>query len=183
MSLQVVGQRLYFSGNTFPIKDKIKALGAHWDADRKQWWVGAAKRAEAEALIATLATTPASPSGTSTNRTGDGDRTVVAGKATYKGRTAYIVGRVARGRTHWDDRVTPVTTRDGAKILLASMDGSRTWWAPQGAAQIIKTYDKPRTIAGLRRFAERLRNGDVETCGYCGSPACDGARGGHCEED
>ena len=29
-----------------PAKDKIKALGAHWDATRKQWWIGSGKADE-----------------------------------------------------------------------------------------------------------------------------------------
>lgn len=47
-----VGSRIYIVGNTYPIKDRIKAIGGHWDTDRKQWWVGTAKSAEVESLIA-----------------------------------------------------------------------------------------------------------------------------------
>lgn len=27
------------SGNTYPIKDQIKAFGGKWDAESKSWWV------------------------------------------------------------------------------------------------------------------------------------------------
>jgi len=46
------GKRLYAVGNTYPIKDALKRIGAKWDADAKAWWVGTAKRGELEALLA-----------------------------------------------------------------------------------------------------------------------------------
>ncbi len=40
------------SGNTFPVKDQIKALGGRWNPDQKAWMVPDAKAAEAQALVA-----------------------------------------------------------------------------------------------------------------------------------
>jgi len=40
------------TGNTYPVKDELKALGARWDAANKGWRVPAAKAAEAQALVA-----------------------------------------------------------------------------------------------------------------------------------
>ena len=56
-------------GNTYPVKDQIKALGARWDAANKGWRVPAAKAAEAQALVAGA---PKSAPRASTNR-GDYD--------------------------------------------------------------------------------------------------------------
>lgn len=53
-TLEKVGARLYFSNSPFSAKDAIKRLGSHWDGDRRQWWIGAAKKAEAETLVAKL---------------------------------------------------------------------------------------------------------------------------------
>lgn len=39
------------TGNTYPVKDQIKALGGRWDATAKGWRVPAAKAAEAQALV------------------------------------------------------------------------------------------------------------------------------------
>ena len=39
------------TGNTYPVKDQLKALGGRWDADRKAWMVPEAKAAEAQALV------------------------------------------------------------------------------------------------------------------------------------
>jgi hypothetical protein len=39
------------TGNTYPVKDQIKALGGHWDADAKGWRVPADKASQAQALV------------------------------------------------------------------------------------------------------------------------------------
>jgi hypothetical protein len=39
------------TGNTFPVKDQIKALGGRWNADAKGWAVPASKADEARALV------------------------------------------------------------------------------------------------------------------------------------
>ena len=40
------------SGNTYPVKDAIKALGGRWNGDRKVWMVPAEKADEARRLVA-----------------------------------------------------------------------------------------------------------------------------------
>jgi hypothetical protein len=32
-------KRKDITGNTFPVKDQLKALGARWDAEKKVWWI------------------------------------------------------------------------------------------------------------------------------------------------
>lgn len=39
------------TGNTYPVKDQIKALGGRWNADRKAWMVPANQAAQAQALV------------------------------------------------------------------------------------------------------------------------------------
>lgn len=52
VTYETVGARVYVLGQTYPIRDAIRAAGGHWDAERKAWWIGTAKRAELEAAIA-----------------------------------------------------------------------------------------------------------------------------------
>jgi hypothetical protein len=40
------------TGNTYPVKDKLRALGGRWDAGKKAWMVPDDKAAEARALVA-----------------------------------------------------------------------------------------------------------------------------------
>lgn len=40
------------SGNTYPVKDQIKALGGKWNPDEKSWMVPDAKADEARKLVA-----------------------------------------------------------------------------------------------------------------------------------
>lgn len=39
------------TGNTYPVKEQIKAMGGRWDADAKGWRVPADKAEEAMALV------------------------------------------------------------------------------------------------------------------------------------
>lgn len=49
-------------GNTYPVKDQIRALGGRWDAAEKAWYVPDARADEAAALIASAPiSAPATP--------------------------------------------------------------------------------------------------------------------------
>ena len=50
------------SGNTYPVKDQLKAMGARWNAEAKAWMVPAEK-AEAARSLVTGAPAKSSPSG------------------------------------------------------------------------------------------------------------------------
>lgn len=40
------------AGNTYPVKDQLKALGARWNGDDKCWMISADKADEARAIVA-----------------------------------------------------------------------------------------------------------------------------------
>jgi hypothetical protein len=160
ITIQSEGRRHYLVGNTYPIKDAIRAAGCKWDADRKSWWTG--KRETAEALAAKLsggAGGDAAPGSERPTREAPGEEAVVAGRAIYKGKSYYVAGRIERGRTHYDDRVSRVESRDGSRVLLLFRDGSSQFWAARAELQITKSYDRPQTIARLKRFAEEAKSG------------------------
>ncbi len=46
------------TGNTYPVKEQIKALGGKWDADEKGWRVPAEKADAAQALVGNAPSTP-----------------------------------------------------------------------------------------------------------------------------
>ena len=153
------GRRFYLRGNTFPIKDQLRSAGCKWDPEAKCWYTG--KRELADQFINQFQTDKApdvtnEPSATS-DRQAPGDDAIVAGRATYKGKTYYVAGRLDRGRAHWDDRASAVTTRDGAKTLLYSRDGKLQFWVARDLVSVTKSYDKPQTIGKLRRFAEKAK--------------------------
>lgn len=163
ISIQSEGRRHYLIGNTYPIKDKLRSAGAKWDADRKAWWTGKKELAEQLAGSA-AATTAAAVSGDRPASEAPGEDATVAGRAEYKGKTYYIAGRVDRGRTHWDDRVAAVESRDGSRVLLYFRDGSRSFWAAASELRVLKSYSKPTTIAGLREYAEQAKTHGTDEC-------------------
>lgn len=42
------------TGNTFPVKDQLKALGGKWDANAKGWRVPSEKAADARDIVAAV---------------------------------------------------------------------------------------------------------------------------------
>jgi len=150
ITIEVKGARVYFIGNTFSVKDAIKALGGHWDSEKKAWWVGKAKLEAAQKLAAGIASGDV-------KAVEEDDPRIVA-KCRYKGKTYFA---------RWVGR-----TQSGAeKAHLYSFDGKINFWAAVGGdgngdtAAVIKRY-QPRVDGGreeyqrlssIRRFVEKLK--------------------------
>ena len=47
------------TGNTYPVKDQLKALGARWNGENKCWMIDAAKADEALEIVAGSKSAPA----------------------------------------------------------------------------------------------------------------------------
>lgn len=156
ITVEKQGRRYYFQGNTFPIKDQLRAAGAKWDAEKKAWWTGQAD--VAERLTSASPVAPTAPSSSPTREAPGLDATV-SGRAEYKGHTYYVAGRIVRGRTRYDDSVAAVVSRDGERTLLYSRDGSMQFWAPSAQIALVKSYRRASTIASLREYAQSAKHG------------------------
>jgi len=179
---EAVGGRVYLVGETYPHRETLRAGGARWDPERRAWWVS--DRARAEALAQQCGTGGAGATGAAVDTGGAGaggaavddpTGTTVAARGRYRDRPCYVVGRVVRGRTHWDDRVAPVRSRDGASVLCCSPDGTRRWWATASEVVIARQYERPTTISALRRYAARQREAERDgrcACSCHGGPQC-----------
>ena len=55
------GRRSYIGGDTMAVRGLLRAGGCHWDADRKQWWIGSHEAALQLAEQARGATAEAAP--------------------------------------------------------------------------------------------------------------------------
>lgn len=186
--------RVYLRGNTFAIKDKIKAAGGHWDADQRAWWLGLAKLAIAEQLAGAASAEPAAEKPADQPLADDAK---ILGKATYKGRAGYLL--------LWEGE-----TKRGPAAKLAMRDGSKTFWASLGDYQIDKLYrdrdyrggrhEPGMTFGRLKRLQADFRQAKlkgIEPCGkcggihseadlgcyFCGCPRCPGAHGDLCDDD
>lgn len=159
VSIERIAQRCYLKDLPFACKDRVQSeLGANWDRDRRQWWVGAAKADRALVLVLELnnAPTPAPQAGQPAPE--DPDRVVVLGKAEYKGRT-YFVRAIGR---------------DGNRCRLVTLDASWDFWCDLNtgadSARIVKRYEDrpkwdgrrrgpgqstPMTLGRIRRFIEQ----------------------------
>lgn len=151
ITIQSEGRRHYILNTPYAMREKLRSAGCKWDPARKAWWTGKAE------IAAQFANQESSDGSTSDDRKGPGADGIVAARATYKGKTYYVAGRIDRGRTRYDDRVSTVTSRDGSRVLLYFRDGSSQFWAARGEVHITKSYDRPQTIARLRRFADEAK--------------------------
>ena len=149
MQIEKRGRRYYIRGNTYPIKDQLRSAGCRWDRDEKAWWTGKADVADRFASVR-----PESGRSERPERPAPGLDATVAGRARYKGRVYYLVGRASAY-----GEVEPVQTRDGAKMLLAFRDGSKDFWAAADVVETLKLYQRPKTIRSLRDYAEMARAG------------------------
>ena len=52
MNTATQDNRIAITGNTYPVKEKLKALGARWNGDKKAWMVTADKAEEAQRIVA-----------------------------------------------------------------------------------------------------------------------------------
>jgi hypothetical protein len=157
-ALEKIGRRLYFRGAPYEVRGALEAASAKWDPDQRAWWIGSGKAAEAERLVARInATTQAAAE---TERT-EGialDARVIRGRATYEGKTYYLLARGISSRT------------DKPYAKLAFRDGSRVFWARDPrAVRIIKEYREPTSIESLRAYAERRQ---AEQSGERECPLC-----------
>lgn len=176
------GRRYYIRDLPYSAREAAKSRGARWDPDAKCWWTGS--HDVAQAIVDSLGS-EAAPH----NSKAPGDDAIVSGRAGYKGRTYYVAGKVDRGRTRWDDRVSHVMSRDGSRILLYYRDGSSQFWAPlaqlasdrivvgqpmpmSDGAEILATYRSPKTIRDLKEFAGRAK--EMRDSGRDCCPACAG---------
>lgn len=167
ITMQRDGSRVYLVGDTYAAKDRIKAIGGHWDGDRRAWWVGAAKADEAARLVESLSGAGAAPAGERTPQ--DPADIRLTGKGEYKGRTYYLGSR----------------TRDGAKVRCLTLPDAAgkylDFWTAAELVRVVKTY-QPReyrgrqehtTLGGIARFVSRARREDAQIArgevpaGYC----------------
>lgn len=134
ITIQSEGRRHYLIGNTYPIKDRLRAAGAKWDADRRAWWTGKRELAEQLAGAAPAGEAGSSPSSERPTESLSSD-SEIAGKAQYKGKEYLLV---------WSG-----VTRRGPAAKLAFRDGSKVFWAPLGEVKITKVYQE-REYRGRR---------------------------------
>lgn len=166
VTTEKVGARIYVAGNTFSIKSQLKSAGCHWDGERKQWWIGAAKASQIESIVGGL-----------DGKTVDPDKEELAdrpctGKVEYKGRTYYVIGR----------------SEKTGKLWLTVLDCKIDFWAAESECNWVKRYQEReergaygkstgryshQTLGGIRRFIEKskrdestVKNGGVPD-GWC----------------
>lgn len=177
ITLQTEGRRTYITGNTYPVRDRLRALGAHWDGERKAWWT--AKRDAAEQLVGQLNAQPAAdqPKTERQESSGQPYEGEVRGQVEYRGRQYYVrwAGRTSRGTD-----ACRLVTRDGKVDCWA--DAAECRWTKRyeqrGAyGKVDERYGSYPTLAGIQRFIARDQRETKETGIDCWMCRREAARG------
>lgn len=181
-TLEQVAKRLYFVNSPFTAKDAIKSLGAKWDADRRQWWIGVTKREAAEKLInelnglGTPVMVPTEGSAAIAESVGLREGTpagIVADKLEEAGKAKEAANIRAGKPAQQDPREIRLTgkgrykgreyyagsiTKDGTKVRLLTLPDANgkylDFWAPCSEVEQTKTYE-PREVWDGRRNSGR----------------------------
>lgn len=150
MTIEVdrIGRRSYLRGNTYAIKDALRAAGAHWDAEQRAWWIGSDAKARELAGQASAAQ-PAE--GQEREREQLSDDARLAGKARYR-KGLYLL--------LWEGE-----TKRGPAAKLATVDGAKVFWVPGGEYEVLKRYApreyrgrlEPFTFGAYRRFVAKVK--------------------------
>lgn len=167
------GKRVYLVGNTYAAKDEIKALGAHWDAERRAWWIGDKKLAKVETLVAEL--NGGAPAAAATvGMAIDTPAPIVADRLRDDGREAEAdaileaampkqenpdnIRLTGKGRYKGRVYYAGAITKDGRKVRLLTLPDAEgrylDFWAECAAVEEVKRYE-PRQVWDGRRYSNR----------------------------
>lgn len=134
LNVEISGQRAYVRGNTWPIKDRLRGLGAHWDSQAKAWWVGTIKAELLRDLVAKANSEAQANTGGRPEKETCDSSTRVKARVEYKGRKYYLV---AEGES---------------RAKLTTLDGSLTFWADRGRMTVIKQYGRYNDRGGFFEY-------------------------------
>lgn len=153
ITIETRGRRHYLLGNTYPIKDAVKAAGCRWDADARAWYSG--KRETVESLV----------------------RGVVAGeieaKAAYRKLANGSWGVLVPGKAEPGQRVTVVTKAGAEKtetvlaIIEATEQGSLCSVQPRARRSSGGYRSRPRgrwTGCSCGSIEDHPRESDCAQC-------------------
>ncbi|MCP9496094.1 MAG: hypothetical protein MSG64_16725 [Pyrinomonadaceae bacterium MAG19_C2-C3] len=94
----------------------LKSLGAKWDGDRREWWVGTGKRAAVEAIVSAPAEEYAEAAARKASDDLRRDQNNILARAKYDAQTYYVVAHGENERGAW----VKLMFRDGSKTFFKS---------------------------------------------------------------
>jgi hypothetical protein len=181
LSLEKVGRRLYFIGLTYDQSLRARnELGAKWDDERRQRWVGTTKKEEAEKFLADLVApvavaTPASqraahslgldpstPAALVADAlTESGVRDEVADKIRHSETAEEIAALRVYAKVRYKARdyyvvaeMLDKVARQPLRCRLTTLDGMAPFWVDCADCELVRTY-RPKERWDGRRYSGR----------------------------
>jgi hypothetical protein len=199
ITLEARFARIYFVGDTFAHKEKLRSAGCHWDGERKAWWIGKAKAEKARKLIEslnspTMEATPESRKYTAELELRDDTPAgIVADKLLDLGRqkesevvsrsqplanpnSVEVVGKATyKGRSYYIGG----QSRDGEFVKLFTLPNEQgyylAFWAKSDLVTVTKTYNRcqNQTLGSIARFIEQQKKNRGTGSERVQCPECD----------
>jgi hypothetical protein len=129
VTLSVLNGRLVAAGRTFDNKATLKAAGFRFDARRRVWWI------EPDQEIAVKARYP--------------------GTFGPPAELEDISTRPLIAKVHDGKRTLFVVEQDATRYRVTNLAGQGTEWRGREYFQVVKTYDRPITLAEIRELIDR----------------------------
>lgn len=151
LALEQVERRLYLRGDTYPLRERIRAAGGRWDPARRAWFLALAQRELAELLVSRTFVGDDQEQGPAVRAS----ELAVLGRARYEGRVYFLLEEQLQ--------------EPRPAVRLAYRDGSRAFWARSpGSVEVLARYAEPRTPRELRAAEALLAGGRCSLCAHCG---------------
>ena len=147
ITIEKTGRRYYLQGNTYPIKDQLRAAGAHWDREERAWWTSREDVAQAAVQAAEKEIKEAATAARYV-KLADGSWGAVVPSAVGLGPGSTIKVRKASGEIK----------EETVGEVLSSSEG--------GESRVTLARRQRRASGGGRRFSRGRRGGECN-CGAC----------------
>jgi hypothetical protein len=134
--------KIYLTGNTFPLREEIKAAGGRWDKERKQWYCTPAERPAMLALARRAQAMPPKRARRGEAAQPD-DNTKVIGEALDPG------DRKTLWWLAWTGRLTTGNNAGALFAKLVTRDGRKFLWKPAKKVTILRRFETPLPLCGL----------------------------------
>jgi hypothetical protein len=131
--------RIYLTGNTYPVREEIKAAGGKWDPERKAWWVTPDKRPAMLRIAAKVRHLPKAQRGP---KFPPGNHDPVIGEARLANDNRnYLIG--------WMGRLKNGPKAGALFAKLITLDGTRSFWKTGKEIRILRRFEEPQPLGHI----------------------------------
>lgn len=135
-------KKIYLTGNTYPLREEIRAAGGRWDKDKRQWWCTPEQRPAMLALARRAKALPPKKPAARGQAALPDDDTKVIGEAKDLEQQAPVW-------LAWMGRLTKGGNAGHLFAKLITRDGRKFFWKPAKKITVLRRFEMPLPLCGL----------------------------------